>query len=275
MQIEYAYFSETPVFQHGKHDSHKHIKDNAEALILAYENKKIKCEEEAQRNHENIVKDTAAFMNKRCRYCNSSLRFISGYGFWGCPNYKDKSTTHSTFNEEYGVAEPYITISTHWIPEIISDCGLKGLVKAKDLFNWYTEQGLQDLRVLFGKSPSANSINSYVKTKIKSTRQEQQAYDLLKSMFVKVVSQQCITYKIKGEKQSFCIPDFICGNSDGVLVADAKLDCPNDEKMELYTALVKYIMDKKSDMRPVDGAHVMYDSPYLPKTPKFKLFILK
>lgn len=275
MEIEYAHFSKAPAFHYGKQHIQKNIDDNSERLLSAYESKRIKCEEEQQRNFENILKDNAAFRSKTCRYCGKPLRFISSYGFWGCTNYQNKSTLHSTFNEEHFVSDAYVTISTHWVSEIISECNLKGAVKAKDLLSWYAGQGLQDLRRLFGKSPAINSIDSYTKTKIRSTKQEQEAYDLLKSQYQKVVSQQCISYKIHGNKETFCIPDFICGNASGVLVADAKLDVVNDEKMELYISLVKFILSHKNDQRTVEGAHIMYNSPYLPRNSKFKLLILK
>jgi hypothetical protein len=228
---------------------------------------RAKVQKELQENTDDYNLDCEAYGTKICRYCKGKLRYISAYGFWGCVNYADKSTKHSTFNDEFTLRSPYVNLPSHWLSDIIKDCNLKGDVTAKELLKFYEYHGLEDLREYFGKGGSTyNTIGGYAKAKIRSIRQEQEAYEHLKGIYPKVVSQQCIRYKIKGSDEKFCIPDFICSNEVCVWVVDAKLGYTDDPKMDLYVSLIRYIMNSKNDTRRIAGGFIMDTRDYKPQT---------
>ncbi len=274
MDIEFAKFSETPKFVNTHGQSADIIAEHSDALISAYyyyEQQKLEKRKDLTDAVE-IQKQT--FQSKRCFYCGEKLKYISSYDFWGCSNYKDPGQ-HSTFSKKDPVFNYYhVNIPAHWIPEIIDELQLKGKLTAKPLYEFYIGMGLEDLRTKYGYRSSLNVINSLTKTKRASVEQELKALKHLQSIFTKVVYQQCISYKIKGEKEKFCIPDFICGSDEEVYVIDAKLDACNDTKMLLYISLVSFITSSKKDKRPVNGGHIMYaEHSYQPKS-EYKIFYL-
>lgn len=260
--IEYARFTRRPSFgPKVKGDDNKYLQENKELLKRLYQGYRASLIEE----HNSIVQANEArrdaYKKKKC-YCGGELKLIDGqFGvFWGCSNWR-LPTEHARFHGVNPVInDKRVEVKTTWINDIINQAGLKGKVTVKELFQLFTRSGLEDLRMFFGRTSSENSFNQLIIAKNNSAEQEGLAKSKLASLFPKLVCQQCITYKIIGGKESFCIPDFIAGNDDYVLVADAKLHPMyiDDTKMDLYTSLVSFIMINKDDNRPVVGAHILY-----------------
>lgn len=274
--IEFAYFSDKPFFTHKEAGQvNKSLLGNAGLLLKNYDlyAKKIASEHESCLDYNRKYRQS--FATKKC-FCGSTLKYIDGFNFWGCSNYKSP-VPHSKFT---GIDPEFydkkVRIPTTWLVDIIKDSNLKGVVKAKEFYLFLIEQGKEDLRIKYGLTSSDNHFNQYLIAKERSDEQEIHAEEHIASLFDKYVYQQCIVYKLMGHAQTFCIPDFIAGDENHVLVADAKLHAMyiDDEKMDLYTALVEYIIAKKNDHRYVAGCHMLYRDGFNPNYSKSRYSII-
>lgn len=258
MDIEYAFFAPTPAYVRKQREKESLIPNYRKQLLEGYDSYHEKAIMNAVSNDENYLKKKRAFETKTC-YCGNDLRYIESYGFWGCSNYKNKLVEHITFSNREPYIKPYsVRIPSTWLPEIIQREGLKGKVFVKELYAFYLSEGLEDLRIKYGYNTSENTFNGFIKAKGRSVEQEDLAEGYLLTIYKKVAVQQCIHYKLKDGKQSFCIPDFIVGDEEKVTVIDAKLDYANDPKMDKYVALVDFILRARGDNRTVTGAYIMY-----------------
>lgn len=257
MQLEYVKFTETPSFVRRTAPV---ISDEKKEILLKgyndYHNKLLtlsKCQ------HDEYLHRVSLWEKKEC-YCGAKLRYLSSYGFWGCTNYKNTLKHHITFQGINATIYPVSTaISAHWVTDIIQECDLRGTLAAKDVYNFFIQSGLDDLRLKYGYKSTEKNIMGLVKANGRSKEQESLARAYLENTFPKVLYQQCITYKEVDKKEAFCIPDFIVSSPDIVKVIDAKLDYANDDKMDKYLELVKFFMDTWGDKRILSGAHIMYD----------------
>jgi hypothetical protein len=235
------------------------IEANADSLVDLYYAFKTNIIKDFDNRRVAYRKRKECFDNKTCETCGSKLRRVPGYGFYGCPNYQD-GQKHSTFNSEFAPYEVKVSVDKNWLTEILLQAGLHGSAKAKELLVFYQDREMKDLRTEFGFEPTDKMINTLVEAKARSAKQEKAATEFLSNRFEKVAAQQCIFYQLEGAQEKFCIPDFICSNSQSVWVIDAKLDYTNDTKMDLYTALIRFIMAGRGDKREIRSAHVMYQS---------------
>lgn len=258
MLIEYAYFSKSPIFYYRGDESLSLLEEHKEKFLAAHR----EYESTMLLNYDNSLREYKilldSFKNSLwCVGCGARLKWIEGYNFMGCPNYRIKGR-HGL--PDYIPSSPYKAIDTNWLSKIIMHKGFRGRIKASALYHFYKKNGLPDLREKYHSQSSLNKLESLVKTKRVSQEQEQLFKLLIEESGRKVAYQQCINYKLIAQKEKFCIPDFIAGNSINVWVIDAKLDRANDEKMDKYVSLVKFIMNKAGDNRPVIGAHMMFSS---------------
>ncbi len=260
MQIISAAFTKTPPFVFKNRDRISNIPEYGQQLLEAYATYYNDLLTYAQEDEKGYNEKKKSFDTKQC-LCGSPLRYISSYDFWGCSNYKDQSKKHLTFSGKNPIIYPIkVRVKSTWLPDIISSCGLKGKVFAKELYEFYLSNGLEDLRIKYGRNTTEKTFMGLIKAKGRSIEQEMAGLTFLQSAFSKVVYQQCITYKLKDEKEAFCIPDYIVSDGITVKVIDAKLDYANDDKMDKYIALVKFILNKNNDTRPVTGAHLLYNT---------------
>lgn len=86
----------------------------------------------------------------------------------------------------------------------------------------------------------------------------------LEDNFDKVIMHQCIVYKLINCKEQFCIPDFICSNSETVLIVDAKIVPSPESKMILYQKLISYLLRKRNDSRDVEYGYLHEVLPSYP-----------
>lgn len=251
MEIQYAYLSKTPVFYKNEIKSLEFIELNKQRLIGAYQFLLNKLEKEEIEYQKIYDKKCLCLKNKIC-LCGSKLKWIDGYAFWGCISYKDKTNEHITFiDENQKIWKDKIRISSNWVALLIKDLGLKGKIQAKFLADWFKKEGYIDLAEKCGYTPY--NYDGYITTNEKSKEQEKEWKSILNEIFDKVIYQQCIKYKLVGEDEKFCIPDFICSlDGVGVFVIDCKLnEYLDDEKSELYLELIKKILLDKGDVREV------------------------
>lgn len=277
MVIEYAHFVSKPPIDFNKNRKPSQVINHTKALIEGY-----------HIYHERIIKNRQTEIElynrkKECKQkkiclCGQKMRYVREFDFWGCPDYKNNSKQHISFKNETEFYVGYFRVPLNWVTEIILSCNLKGIVNAKEVFEFFLQSGLKDLRVEYGKSATTNSLYTLEKAKKNSKQQERAAELHLASKFPKVKAQQCIVYALECYPKTFCIPDFICGNEQIVCVADAKL-APmyiDDDKMDLYTALVEYIIREMGDPREVIGAHILYkeDAKYITNPGKHSLIFI-
>lgn len=275
MEIEYAYLSKSrPNFN--RTPSKIDILQYEQILIDGYDKFENDIKVQAKKEFEIHSKKLEAFNKKKCLICGASLKLIEYYDpFWGCPNYRD-GRKHTTFSKN-----PYFNyagerVGKDWVTDIIKECGLKGKVKAKQAFELFQSLGFEDLRAKYYEGADTNAtINSLVATNKNSKEQEWYCNLFLKTIYPTVIEQQLIIYKIKGDKQRMCIPDFICGSEFEVLIADAKLDHIKEEQMDLYTSLISFIMKQKKDDRPVNGMFILYDGNINHFKTKYQIHHLK
>lgn len=263
--IEYAFFAPTPPYVFKQRSKESQVQKHSNTLITAYH--KYAEELEAKNNQEVIYyeKKLTAFKEKKC-FCGYPLRYMISYKFWGCENYKDSTQKHISFSGENPNIYGHVHIPNAWLTDLIKSCGLKGIVFAKEVYMFFINHGLDDLRIKYGKTTTENTFNGYITAKANSMRQEGEAEKHLKSMYDKVAPQRCIHYKLKEGKPLFCIPDFIVSKDNQVTVVDAKLGYVDDEKMDKYVSLIQFILLSKGDVRKVGGAFILYAGVFIHKS---------
>ena len=254
-----AKLTETPAFIRPQNKSYFYIDQNHKLFQDLYKSKLVDYMNKMSAAKWEYKNKLQAFESKECDHCGGEIRYIEGYEFWGCVNYKAAGPHRSFSGKEPNIWDGIYTVPIQWLTDIIFESGFKGKVKAKELLEFYESCGYEDLRSKYGFSSTWDQINRYTKTNRRSKEQEEQCLNYLKTRYSKVLYQQCITYQIEGKKETFCIPDFICSDKNSVYVVDAKLSFVEDEKMDLYVSLVKFILNVRKDTRSVFGAHIMYE----------------
>lgn len=274
--VEYAYIAQPAQFNYKK-TGDRDISAYHQTLVNGYDEFEQELNRQSHQLRQQYAIENRSFHDKTCMVCDAKLRFISSHGFWGCPNYSD-GRKHTTFQDKYEPHLRHVRVSRDWVTEIIRAAGIQDKVKAKEAMLYFTSIGLPDLREQYGLSNTMGLIDNFVKAKERSLKQERQAEAFLSSIYPTVLSQQTIKYKLYNQPETFCIPDFICSSEFEVMIVDAKLDVINNEQMDLYTSLIKFMMDKKGDDRPVNGGFILYDYTthitYQPNT-KYQIFKIK
>lgn len=258
--IEYAYLSDTPSFVR------KRNYDDAKELIEKYQDKIFdeyySLDAAYQQSKKELLDDynlrQQYFQIKKCT-CGGNLRYIERWDFWGCENYRNEGWQHTKLTGKTPIFQLYTpAFSRIWLTDILKEVGIHGTVNTKELYQWLIEEnGYEDLYLKYSGKSSTETFGTYAKTKIRSSNQELDALRYLDTIYNKVIWQQCITYRLRGKKETFCIPDFICSLGQEVHVIDAKLDYCNDDKMHLYVQLVSVVLRSKDDHRKVKGLHVL------------------
>lgn len=261
MDIIYAKFVPTPAFVRKENNSEFHINQHQARIIEVYNLTESRATDIANEDEVLYQKLKTSFETKKCIACGGNIRYVHSYDFWGCANYRTEIPykRHTTFSGK----EPFISvrrvdIDRHWIANIIKECDLKGKVTVKKLHEFFVKNKIPDLRMKYGLSGGEDLFMGLVKASKRSKEQELECLEYIQQFQTKVVYQQCIEYQLKDKKPTICIPDFIAGDDKFVTVIDAKLDYVNDAKMDLYVALVEFIIRLKGDKRKVVGSHIMY-----------------
>jgi len=267
--IEFAKLTATPVFTPVfDYKSHDALIQHGDEILSAYD---ALAEELISQDRSNVMRHLErrdCFHDKQCSYCGGVIIYIGTHNFWSCENYykvgkPDQHMKYSGLNPVLK-KEP-VSLPRNPLFYVLQKTGLSGKIKHKALYEFIMATGRKDLRIKYGLSGMGNTFNGYEKGTANSKEQEARALKMLSKIYTKVLYQQCITYKITGQKEKFCIPDFICSTKDIVTVVDAKLCFIDIDKMDMYTDLVRHILKSKGDKRQVTGGfavnvgEVVYD----------------
>lgn len=241
---------------------------NKNLLINAY----YEYEEVQIMNYQTQKRELLAqkelWSKKICGGCGSKLRLVdSSYGkFWGCPGFRDKSVEHITFPTNYGeiFASRYknvkVRINAHWATDIIRMTNSSKNLKAAQLVRLYGEEGMEDLRKKYGYKSTLKSISGYVTAKKNSFREESEITNALSEFFPKSKTQLGIRYRLKDEYEKVAIIDFVLSDDQVVYLIEIKRRIYDIqiEQLELYFALMDYIMKEADDDRDCKGILMVY-----------------
>ena len=266
LHIEYAKLTKTPEFAPKiDTESQRLIQIHAEQILQEYDILTFDLISKEKKYFGEYQERLDCWNEKVCAFCGGKLHFIPVYdGFWGCENYKTIKGNHTTFSGKEPVISWRMDMPSDILLYILKQLGLQKKIKHKPLYDFIMSTGREDLRLKYGFTSMQNTFNGRQVGKQRSLHQEKKAHEYLITKYNIVIPQQCITYKLFGEKERFCIPDFICSNANEVLIADAKLSFIDEAQLTRYIDLISFIMDKKGDKRYVKGAFIVYRSEFAP-----------
>jgi hypothetical protein len=232
----------------------KLINDNKDEIINLY---KSYCDRTLSEFNQAVIeyhKKTKAYEDNVCYVCGSKMRYISGYDFWGCPNYKQGDVSHSTykgFNPAYFPSEPNYK---GWTTKMILNTRYKGLIKSIDLYNFIVnEMKLEDLSLQEKKY-----INNYMMTKESTTDFEKTTYKKIKLEYDNVLYQPGFVYRYEREKDKMCFMDILASNKIEVVIYECKSNRyeVNDNQKSLYINILQYLLNKANDKRIIKFEYV-------------------
>lgn len=236
-------------------DSCDLIINNAELFLKLYHQKDEEIGNIMFNHRRNQGIKIKAFNTKTCYKCGAKMRYITGYEFWGCPNYRDISDgeKHATFTE----ANPpqffdIMADAKSWLTHIIADSGLKGKVMATHLFNFYMNEGFEDLREKYNGISTEVMLETYNKVRENSNAYEKKCVEELKLKFNKVLPQVGIQYFFQGDvKARYCFLDIVASNEKTVNIFECKTSQSdtNEVQRDLYENLMLFILTKNKDKR--------------------------
>lgn len=221
---------------------------------------------------EKLELEKGRWETKTC-LCGKRLRFINGFEFWGCPDYKNQSKKHTTFNKNQeeifkdrlkGIK---VRIPSNWCSDIIKRLDLKGEIKAKQTIEFFLSEGFEDLRKKYGYKNTFKSISGFITANKESKKEEAQIRDFLKGFFSKVSYQIYIRYKIKGDQERFCILDLIASDAEKVYLIEVKRHNMyiEEDQLSLYYDLLLFLMQQGNDSRKLKALFIVaeyFESTY-------------
>lgn len=248
--------------------------DNKDLLINAYMDYNMKVISERDMRLREVNKKINLWNKKEC-VCGKPMRFVDGYGFWGCTDYMNKEKEHSNFNSSTAdnLSNQFdyclkVRVNKDWATEIIRDNNFRDKIKAKQLILFYDSIGLEDLRSKYGYKSTIESISSYVNANEESKKEERKVTDFMANIFGIINSQLALKYKIQGEKEKTCIIDLITSDDEDVFLIEIKRNTTNvdDEQLSLYNDIIKCVMNTTGDTRELTPLFIIsnldgYDDP--------------
>lgn len=255
-----------------KDKSWEAIKVNSEKLIDSYKRMDQRFYDEVSEKKKAVFKYQMDWEKKVCLVCGSKMKLVNyGGGFWGCPNFKDKSKgDHTTFPISFIPRYEYMgnKDAYYYLPNIIKECGLKGVVAAGDLYDFLILGN--DFDCLYKKYQGGdigNNLGSLIATNINSKEFEKKCAEELKGKFPKVITQQGIGYETTDGKHGYCFMDIICSNESEVIIYECKTN--NFDKKEkqrlLYIEVMQFLLNKVSDGRELKFEYLVEHEDYVHK----------
>ena len=260
-QIEYArcmtklecdqFFRSLIEKSNSKINSYKAILEkNKDRLIEAYNKYALIMSENSIKVEKQFHEDYKAFVNKTC-VCGSNVKYIDGFNFYGCVNYKTEGR-HKNFVESENI--PYkhrVEPSTSYVTNILYDLDLKKVLNAKSLFNFYTELGFMDLSLKYNQIPYSKKIDTYTNVKQVANEFEKKSIENLKLTYPTVIPQFGILYKFIGDIEKKCFLDALCSNDNEVHIYECKTNewCIDEDQKNLYINLLQHIENKGREIR--------------------------
>lgn len=162
---------------------------------------------------------------------------------------------------EYYNKTKYYNVEEIYLSHILKKVGLNGKLKMKQLYDFYLENGLVDLRIKYGKEPVTKLINRYIKTKKSCKNEENEIVEYLSKMFPKSIKQLPIKYKLKGQKEKKCFVDLVLSNDEYIFVIEIKTNSYSidNNQLELYESLIKFI---NKDDRKIYPLFICYNGEW-------------
>ncbi len=282
-KIEYAKFMkdwETESFFKNLAIRHEQTKANTKKWFTANKDKFISAYhvyesdklDECNKTFQKYNLELHLFDSKKCGVCQAGLKYINygNKGFWGCPNYKKPPTNeHTSFSPDRGanirewIGEIKPRINTHWVTMIRNSMGVGNAVQPKTLLQCLLNEGLEDLKLKYfpTANPTAKAIETYSKVKKNTSKEEKEIERILDLFFNKVIPQQGIKYKMKGEKEKYCFVDMVASTAYNVNIIEIKTNAGHikEDQLNLYTDLTKNILLSHNDNRQVTSNFIVYD----------------
>lgn len=212
----------------------------------------------SQEKKDEYLRLIRAYRDETCT-CGSKPEWIPiENGFWGCPNYRDKSTVQNHFNfigldydydqaKEFAVQKTEFNYST-WITTLKHKVGLPKSVKTHSLYEFVTEDlGLVCICENFTGESILHKLNSLKESTKRGVDFEHEFRKIAEKRHVRIHYQQAIKYQYESREFKFAIPDFIAVDHDRITIYECKIngELIDDRQRFLYESLVKFIMDEK------------------------------
>lgn len=228
------------------------LSDNFDLLIRKYKEYESAIFAENEEIERIYKLELKSINDDKCT-CGSDLRYISSHGFYGCVNYRSKGYHKNFKNKDGSLRVPYKRSpdkAKSYLSDIISELGLKQKLKAKALHQFYTNQGLDDLKLKYLGEPYDILINRYAEVKKTAKDFENYCYTRLLPLYTNVIKEFPIRYKLFGESDNICSIDILCSNEKEVDIYECKTTKSdiNPDQNNLYLSLIKFICRHK---RPV------------------------
>lgn len=225
-------------------------------LIDAYNKKEAEIKAQQTVNLAEYREDMFSFENDCCT-CGGQLIWIPDYEFYGCNNYHNKHLRHRNFlkqkqsSEYYRPLYRYPDITKKYLLEILQENNLRGKLNQKRLLQFYCQQGLQDLRWVYGNKSAFDIIDNFKNANEVAKKFEKECFERLSPKYEKSFFQFPIKYKLKGEKEKYCFIDILCSNSKEVVIYECKTNewDIREEQDRLYLSLIKYMNKDKRIIR--------------------------
>lgn len=233
----------------------------SDMLLEAYHKKEKEIQEQEKICVLEYKEEMKAFQNDTCT-CGSQLRWMEDFDFYGCTNYHDKTKRHRNFraqkqsSEHYRPLYRFPAITKKYLLEILQENNLRGKLNQKRLLQFYCQQGLQDLRWVYGNKSAFDIIDNFKNANAVAKEFEKKCFNELLVCYPKCFLQFPIKYKIKDDRERFCFIDILCSNEREVVIYECKTNewDVRDEQDDLYLALINYMT---TDGRKVRLEHLI------------------
>jgi hypothetical protein len=202
-----------------------------------------------------------SFNKKVCLVCNTKMRYLERYEFWGCPNYQD-GRTHTTYNNNYQPYEKFEDFDIkNYLSTIRKRLNLSNIIKSSDLYDFYLANGLECISKHFTGLDITYLFKNYKEVSQQSRKFENECRLELNEIWNTVLYQPGIKYIIDGGKISYCFPDFIVSNSDEVKIYECKSNnsSKKNSQIELYLQCVDFILKQNGDNRKLSVSYLIED----------------
>jgi len=193
------------------------------------------------------------YENNKCT-CGADIEYVeytNGYSTYECPDYMDKSKVHRVYKRYGHIWGIQRCDAKSWLLDIRNKLGFSKIITAGVLFEFYIENGLEDLYFKYNQIPSESFIYRISDTRYKSKKYEESVGQQLYLQHKVIVFQLGIKYKLQGEQQKICFPDFIGFDDDCVTIYECKTNesDKNCYQKDLYLNLISHMMKETNSVK--------------------------
>jgi hypothetical protein len=237
-------------------------------LIKGYESYEENCILNFYSEKKQLYKQISFYKERKCITCGSTLRYITHEwgNFYGCPNYRDERE-HTKFSiiQEQSIQDRFdnlrVRIDINWLTDILKSLSLNKQIRASELLDFYTYNGLEDLREKYGYKNTKSQIFSYHIANTKAKKEEKEIQTYMSSFFDKMDVQRGIRYKLENEKEKVGIIDLIIPYKDIIYLIEIKRHVHDIkvDQLQLYYTILSHIV-RKHDTRIIRPLFLVYNN---------------